>query len=123
MKLIDEQDLYLKIVSTLLDPIVKKHNINVALLNTGKSYSSYLRNYLIYRYLPKYIPENKEVLFVNMYYWLNIFYRDYRFENGPDAGIEQQISGLIEEIANYNPDFNWQLLEKIKNTIDNGESL
>ena len=37
--------------------------------------------------------------------------------NGVDVGIEQHVSRLIENIFNNFPDFNWALLERLKNEI------
>ncbi|WP_278638216.1 hypothetical protein [Capnocytophaga sputigena] len=59
---------------------------------------------------------NVAELYVNRFYWFKKFYYDYSKTEGNDAGIEQQITILLEEMANDLPnDFDWSIIEEIHN--------
>jgi hypothetical protein len=57
-------------------------------------------------------------LLFNRYYWLKTFYYSYSRNNGTDAGIEQQISMLVEKIGDSVKDFNWIELQRIDESIE-----
>jgi hypothetical protein len=116
--IVKENELLRIVVSDMLLPILKDGNYNHNLLFSEKLYSNWFRNYLIWRNLSA--PLNQfsfEERYLNMYFWLKGFYKLFQKENGFDAGIEQQISLLIEEISNNIPDFDWKKLESLDQEI------
>lgn len=88
---------------------------------SSNPWSTALQNYLILTHKPsliKNIQIGESQLLFNRYYWLKKFYHLYSLHNGIDAGIEQQISLLIESIGNKVKDFNWSELQRIDETTE-----
>lgn len=53
-------------------------------------------------------------LYISRYYWLKKYYNFYKKSFGDDAGMEQQIGKLIEEMCNkFEPQFDWNIIEKV----------
>lgn len=88
------------------------------LLQLDYTWTKYLKYYLILTYGEKNIPPlTKEILLINRYYLVKRFYHHYILNFGEDAGIEQQIGNIIEEMVNELHDFDWNILEEISITI------
>lgn len=74
---------------------------------------------LIYYIIVTYSKElekiiDKDILYINRYYWFKKFYYEYYKIKGFDAGIEQQIGMLLEDMANNVSDtFDWSIIEDI----------
>lgn len=105
-----------------IDEIITLGSYNKELVYGSNAWSRALQNYLILTHKPEMV-RYKEMsdlkLLVSRYYWFKKFYHDYSQANGMDAGIEQQISMLIETVGNTIKDFDWNELQKIDQLIEN----
>jgi hypothetical protein len=105
----------------LIDEIVKKESYSKELVYNSNNWSSALKNYLILTHKPtsiKNIELNELSILMSRYYWFKKFYFEYSQSNGIDAGIEQQISLIIELIGNRFKDFDWNEIQKIDQSIE-----
>jgi hypothetical protein len=105
-----------------IDEIITLGSYNKELVFGSNVWSRALQNYLILTHKPemvKYKEMSELKLLVSRYYWFKKFYHGYYQANGVDAGIEQQISMLIETIGNTIKDFDWNELQKIDQLIEN----
>jgi hypothetical protein len=104
-----------------IEEIVTSGSYSKELVDSSKPWSIALQNYLILTHKPTLIRNiqiGESQLLVNRYYWFKKFYYLYSRDNGKDAGIEQQISMLIETIGNRVKDFNWHELQRIDQAIE-----
>jgi hypothetical protein len=104
-----------------LERIVANGSYSKELVFSSKIWSIALQNYLILTHRPDLISniQRGELhLLFNRYYWFKMFYYLYSRDNGKDAGIEQQISMLVETIGNKVKDFNWSELQRIDKNIE-----
>ena len=104
-----------------IEDIVASGSYSRELVYSSNPWSTALQNYLILTHKPsliKNIQIDESQLLFNRYYWFKKFYHLYSRYNGIDAGIEQQISLLIESIGNKVKDFNWSELQRIDGTIE-----
>jgi len=107
-----------KIDSKIIDEIFNNNSFRKELILSNFKCSECLRFYLILTCGKEKIPVlTNDILYTSRYYWLNLFYHYYVREFGEDAGIEQQIGSLIEEMANILPDYDWNLLETLSEDI------
>ena len=105
-----------------IEQIVVSGSYNWELVNSTKEWSAALKNYLILMHNPgliKNLQIGEAQLLFNRYYWFKRFYWLYSLENGKDAGMEQQVTMLIEMIGNKVKDFNWNELQRIDASIEN----
>lgn len=119
MTVIPGDELINKMLLLHLKDHINKDNIYTEHLFDGEGYSICLRNYLLWNYFGFSITDNLETFYLNKYYWFLKFYFKYKLIKGEDAGIEQQISQLIEEIFNKIPNMDWKHLENINIEIEN----
>ncbi|MCW3072393.1 MAG: hypothetical protein JWO44_2283 [Bacteroidetes bacterium] len=119
IKILDNQ-YFETIAPSVVNDILESCSYNKDLIFSKYKYAEALKYYLILTYGKGKIPAvSKEILYTNRYYWLKLFYHYYSRECGKDAGIEQQIGTLIEEMANTFDDYDWNELEHISNAISN----
>jgi len=105
-----------------VEEILNRVMYNKELIFSKSKWADLLKFYFILTYGKDKIPVlSKEVLYINRYYWLKLFYHHYSVEFGKDAGIEQEIGLLLEEISNNLENFDWNILEKISHDIKNTE--
>lgn len=103
-----------------IEQIVSQGAYSRELVYNSNLWSKALQNYLILSHKPSLlnIEINESQLLFNRYYWFKKFYHSYSKDFGKDAGIEQQISTLVEIIGNRIKDFNWSELQRIDDIIE-----
>ncbi|ATA92495.1 hypothetical protein CGC56_10185 [Capnocytophaga canimorsus] len=107
------EDYFSKIDEKTFNQIVTDFGYSKELVFNSNKYSKYLHNYIILTSFPckEFDIESK---YISRYYWLKKFYYEYSKIEGLDAGIEQQIAMLLEEMANnVSENFNWNIIEEI----------
>lgn len=118
-KLLVDKDFFESINSKLVDEILNEASYRKDLIKLNFKWSEYLKFYLILTYGNNKIQQlPNEVLYTSRYYWLKMFYHYYTLCFGTEAGIEQQIGKLIEEMCNNLKDYDWSILEEISNKIE-----
>lgn len=115
MKKIINVDFLELIDSNYIKKIVADSTIVIDESEEEEIYFKSLIYYIIVTYsreLEKIIDKN--ILYINRYYWFRKFYYEYYKVKGFDAGIEQQIGMLLEDMANNISDtFDWSIIEEI----------
>lgn len=120
MNIIDQSSLRNFYLNKSIESAARSGMFNIQLLNTAAPYSEWLRNYLIWRIFPElFIDFSPTDRYLNIYYWFKGFYELYKLQNGIDAGIEQQIVILLEEISNNVVDFDWNIFIELDQKIEN----
>lgn len=109
-------------VDSVIKDLLDKHLIRQDLIDSKFKWSGYLKKYLYLTYAKNAIDEIPvETVYISRYFWFDLFYHYYKKDCGIDAGIEQQIGLLIEDMCNnikYS-NFDWNILEQIHNKILN----
>lgn len=119
--LILEEDNYDNVDDSIVSKIVNNHSYSEELLFNGDEWSNYFKIYLLLTHEPNVIEKTKLKpidLLINRYYWFKKFYQSYSLTKGTDAGIEQQIFEIVEEIGNHD-NFDWLIIQSIDNEIEN----
>ena len=114
-KIVNENFFDLLDKKKVLIEIIDKYSYNENMIFSSYQWSKDLQMYLFLTYIGN-DKMNVAELYVNRFYWFKKFYYDYSKTEGNDAGIEQQITILLEEMANDLPnDFDWSIIEEIYN--------
>lgn len=105
-----------EIKATALD-----HSISMDLiLNQFYGYS--LKVYILLTYMLPFIKldENftKEDIFYCRYFWFTRFAKQKEKREGYDAGINQQLVRLLEEVDYNNLQIDWNTIQKISDELD-----
>jgi hypothetical protein len=109
-------------VEYVIKNLIDKHLIRQDLIDAKFKWSKYLKNYLYLTYAKNATDEiPTQILYINRYFWFDLFYYYYKKDYGVDAGIEQQMGQLIEDMCNNikETDFDWNIFERIHNKILN----
>lgn len=108
--------------SNVMDEILKLKTYGKDLVSSPEKWSLYLRNYLVLTHQPSKVEGGRlsemEIL-INRYSMFSKFYFGYSQNIGFDAGIEQQIQLIIEEIDSKVNDFDWNIIKEIDDNLDN----
>lgn len=114
-KIVNENFFDLLDKKKVLIEIIDKYSYNENMIFSSYQWSKDLQMYLFLTYIGN-DKMNVVELYVNRFYWFKKFYYDYSKTESNDAGIEQQITILLEEMANDLPnDFDWSIIEEIHN--------
>ncbi len=120
LKIIPENELEMA-VSNCDFSILKVYQYDFDLINVNQSYSGALKKYLLLTHrevftdVTGFLSEYSEGdVAVNQYLWFKLFSQLYFGKNGYDAGINQILIQLLEQIGNTNPNFNWNLIQEIE---------
>lgn len=117
-ELIAGEDYFNSIDPGSKNTIVHSSPASKELYQPGNEWSSDLVRYLILTYGRERIPElSPEALFTSRYYYLKKFYHSYKTIHGEDAGMIQQIGGLVEEMSNALTNYDWAILAKISKEL------
>ncbi len=87
---------------------------NEELLN-DQFYGSALKFYILLSYSPVFCSEDPVRIFYNRYYWFLTFVEKYKLKNGDNAGLEQQVFKLLEEVDRIDSNIDWDIIEQLNN--------
>ncbi|WP_427873096.1 hypothetical protein [Flavobacterium sp. MMS24-S5] len=116
-----EEEYYANIDNSIINKIASDHSYAEELLFSPNKWSNYLKIYLLLTHELSVIEKTKLKpidLLLNRYYWFKKFYHNYSLAKGIDAGIEQQIFEILEQIGNQDS-FDWLIIQNIDNEIEN----
>lgn len=103
----------------LTSKILEKAPYRKDMIFSEDPFSIFLKFYVILTYGKDMTPGlPSEVWYTSRYYYLKLYYHYYSKKFGNDAGIEQQIGKLIEEMSNDLQSFDWKILEQISKEIE-----
>lgn len=119
MNLIEDSQLF-KIIDKCDFAILNKYGYSNAFLQSNKKYGKFLKIYLLLTHLYEFdefladlSSYSNEDIFINRYYWLKKFIKSYSEINGFDAGMDQQVANLLDEISCNIPNFKWEILLEV----------
>ncbi|MET3029124.1 hypothetical protein ABXT06_20775 [Flavobacterium sp. UW10123] len=116
-----EEEYYAYVDNSIINKIASDHSYAEELLFSAYEWSNYLKIYLLLTHELSVIEKTKLKpidLLINRYYWFKKFYHNYFLTKGIDAGTEQQIFEILEEIRNQD-NFDWLIIQNIDNEIEN----
>lgn len=108
--------------SNVIDEILKLDTYGKDLVLSPEKWSIFLRNYLMLTHKSNKVADGSlseiETL-INRYNMFSKFYHVYSQNVGFDAGIEQQIQLIIEEIGSKVNNFDWNIIKMIDDNLSN----
>jgi hypothetical protein len=123
LKIIPEDELT-KAVAMCDFSVLKEYQYDFDLMHVDQSYSGALKKYLflthheIFTDFTGFLSEYSEGdIAVSRYLWFKLFCQLYFAKNGYDAGIDQILIQLLEQIGNTNPNFDWNLILEIEEIV------
>jgi hypothetical protein len=77
---------------------------------------------LLFEHWPELVPDasvDPEAAFYNRYFWFKRFAALKQKRDGPDAGLEQQVFKMLDELEQLDFDPDWALLEQLDTEAGN----
>jgi hypothetical protein len=76
-----------------------------------------LQNHLYLTHFPELVDEPRDALAHTRFYWLLLFTEKFKKKFGADAGLEQQVSKLLESADHLGLAVDWDVIERLRDDV------